>query len=450
MSGKAAGTAPGFRISALVETAALVAALLIADTVFGAGNRFAGLSPSPFWIPVLLASAYYGINEGLIAAAVCSVVALAGNMPEQHLNEDLSAWLLRSTSPAVLWFLAAVVLGEIRSAQRRAHVQVETQLADTRLEAETIAAAYQTMQQLNAHLEERVAAQVQTVRTVYLASRAIERTTKSEVWTGIRPFVLSMLNPGKFSVFLVNGSTLEATQIEGWNPEDPFNRKFASNSFLFQAIVRERQMLSVTDPVHERILRGEGILAGPIVSPETGRVIGMLKIERLDFVDFTPTTVHNFRVVCDWIGNAIAAAEKMEQLEANRHLDRLPGVMPASFFVRQRTVPETLARRTGFNLSVAFIGVELPAHAEPEGRTGAECRFSAVAEEALPPTDLLFDYRHGGWDYVILMPGRAIQDADHAVQKLLSMLSGGLNASGVQARFRHSVQSIHNILALAD
>jgi hypothetical protein len=89
MSGKTLGTAPGFRINALVETAALVAALLIADTVFGAGNRFAGLSPSPFWIPVLLASAYYGLNEGLVAAAICSLVALVGNMPEQHLNEDL-------------------------------------------------------------------------------------------------------------------------------------------------------------------------------------------------------------------------------------------------------------------------------------------------------------------------------------------------------------------------
>jgi hypothetical protein len=71
MSDRQSARRLGIRISALVETAALVAALLVADTVFGAGNRFAGLSPSPFWIPVLLASAYYGINEGLVAAAVC-------------------------------------------------------------------------------------------------------------------------------------------------------------------------------------------------------------------------------------------------------------------------------------------------------------------------------------------------------------------------------------------
>jgi polysaccharide biosynthesis protein PelD len=445
MSGKAVGTALGFRISALVETAALVAALLVADTVFGAGNRFAGLSPSPFWIPVLLASAYYGINEGLVAAAVCSVVALAGNMPEQHLNEDLSAWLLRSTWPAVLWFVAAVVLGEIRSSQRRAHAQVEAQFADTRAEAETIAAAYQTMQHLNAHLEERIAAQVQTVRTVYLASREIERTTKSEVLAGIRPFVLAMLKPGKFSLFLLTGPTLEATQTEGWKPEDSFNRKFSSGSFLLQAIVRERQMLSATDPVHERILRGEGILAGPIVSPETRRVIGMLKIETIAFVDFTPTTVHNFKIACDWISDAFATAEKMEHLEASQHLDHLPGVLPASFFDRQRAVLEALARRIGFNLSVAFIEFELLTHAEAGSQTSAESVFIAAVEEELPPTDLLFDYRRGGWDYAILMPGRTIRDADDAVQKLLGMLAGEL-----KARFRHSVQSIHSVLALVD
>jgi hypothetical protein len=140
----------------------------------------------------------------------------------------------------------------------------------------------------------------------------------------------------------------------------------------------------------------------------------------------------------------------MEQLEARQPFERPSGVMPAGFFDRQRTILEALARRIGFDLSVAFIGSELPVHAEPRDGTSAECPFSATAEEALPPSDLLFDYRRAGWDYAILMPGRTIQDADHAVQKLLSMLAGELNATGIQARFRHSVQSLHSVLALVD
>ena len=103
----------GVRLSALLEIIGFLAVTLVFSLLFDAGNRFLNVSPHPFWIPVLLVSAYYGANEGLAAAILSAAALLTGNLPEQGSSEDLSAWLLRVTAEPVLWFVAAIALGQV-------------------------------------------------------------------------------------------------------------------------------------------------------------------------------------------------------------------------------------------------------------------------------------------------------------------------------------------------
>jgi hypothetical protein len=100
----------GVRLSALLEIIGFLAVTLAFSLILDAGNRFFSVSPHPFWIPVLLASTYYGANEGIAAAILSATALLTGNLPEQGSNEDLSAWLLRVTAEPVIWFVAAIVL----------------------------------------------------------------------------------------------------------------------------------------------------------------------------------------------------------------------------------------------------------------------------------------------------------------------------------------------------
>ena len=48
-----------------------------------------------------------------------------------------------------------------------------------------------------------------------------------------------------------------------------------ADSPLFRAVVIRRQTLVCVEPEHDALLRGEGMLAGPLVSEETGEVVGM-------------------------------------------------------------------------------------------------------------------------------------------------------------------------------
>src|SRR6478609_5035140 len=206
----------GLRVSALVETLAFLAVALLLDAWLGSGDRFAGISPHPFWIIVLLVSTYYGTNEGLATAGLCAIAALAGHISEQGFNEERTAWLLRVTSDPVLWIMAALLLGEITSGHRLRFRALKGTLGNLNQQVTAISNAYAMLSEAKSTLEIRVAAQAQTIQSVYRASRSIERQEINEVLAGIPEMVRVVMAPEKFSLFLLRGSHLSATLSEGW------------------------------------------------------------------------------------------------------------------------------------------------------------------------------------------------------------------------------------------
>lgn len=302
----------GVRSDALLEILAFVAISLVIDRLFGAGHRFIEVTPHPFWIAVLAASAYYGAAEGLAAAAICAAALLLGNLPLQGFNEDFYGWLLRATSQLSQWCVAAVALGAIEQARRRTIAGLRDDLGQTREEARAITEAYDHLNRVKDGLELRVAGQVRTTRSLYQASRAIEQLTVGEVLAGVPALVSAVIGPRKFSLFLCTGTTLQAAISEGWTADERYLRGFDSSAALFDSIVVQRRFLVLAKSAHAPILGDEGMLAGPLVSGETGVVVGMLKIEDLAFRDLHPTNVENFRLLCDWIGTAFAKAQRVQ------------------------------------------------------------------------------------------------------------------------------------------
>ena len=294
----------GLRLAAILEILALLGAMLALDALALGDDRFAGLAPHPFWVVVLLAAAQYGTREALFAALLATLALLAGRLPEQAFGEDLPAWLLRVSLVPVPWFVAAVVLGGIRDGHQRRAEALAQSLAELRRQADAITEAFGQLAATRAELEARVAGQVRTVRATYAAARAIERQDPEAVLVGVASLVREMLNASQFSLFLLNGQRLELAAAEGWGAGDRFGRGFDAASPLFGAVVAERRVLTTVRREDEAVLAGEGILAGPLADGETGRVVGMLKVEAIPFLELNPATVQNFRILCDWIGSA--------------------------------------------------------------------------------------------------------------------------------------------------
>ncbi|MFM7345795.1 MAG: GAF domain-containing protein [Tagaea sp.] len=304
----------GLDRSAVVETVLFFLAALAIDFMFLEFDRYRGLNPHPFWIAVLLVSIQYGTAEGLFAAAAATAAYLADALPEPRVDQDLYAWLLSATLLPLLWFVAAVVAGELTGRMRRERDELRAEIQQARKREDVIASAYRRLDKRRENLEARVAGQLRSVFAIYNAAKGIEKMSTEEVVAGVADLVRTVMSPRRFSLYLLTKGELAFATGDGWDEASTERRAFDGQSALFQAVVGSRRTLVVASAPDDAVLAGEGAIAGPLVNLETGEVIGILKIEEMGFLQLNVTTLENFRLLCEWIGTAFAQARRFESM----------------------------------------------------------------------------------------------------------------------------------------
>ncbi len=427
----------GVRLSAIIEVLLLVGALLLIDQVWTGGRRFAGVTPHPLWIPVLLAAAYYGTREALYASAVCTLALLWGNFPARALDEEGYPWLLRATREPLLWLVGAIVLGEIRDAFRRRTLVMQETLDVARERADGLSLAVDRMARQKEHLETRVADQALTVNAMYNASRAIEREGVGNVLVGVTELVRTALNPKKFSLYLVHGGLLEAAVSEGWADGDRFARVFDASSPLFQAVVSEHRHLAVVNPHDEPLLRDDGILAGPIMNADTREVIGMLKIESMNFLDLHASSVQNFQLLCAWIGAALSQAQRGEQAPAPMSSGHWgERVAPPWMVEPLRELMQGMVLQTGMQASTLQFDLTLSNPTRNAGVLNPMRRVVArtLEKSTLPEQLCCATNERGG--YVVFLPYLGVDKAKPFAARIILRLRQALEDEGIHAMVR--------------
>ncbi len=433
----------GMRCSALLEIALFFALAVLLDRLVYDGNAFWNAAPHPFWLAVLLITVQYGTAEGVFAAMVATVVLLVGGMPEQALDEDLYDYLFSIVYRPLMWFMAAIVLGELLMRHLKERDRLRLALEEAHTNEKTIADAYRRQQQVKADLEVRVAGQMRTVISMYQAVKSLEQLDSGKVLFSIMDMVRAVMNPQKFSVFMLNRDVLEAAVHTGWSGEDNYLRIIGADHPLFREIVARRRLLSVTDEKGERALDQQGVLAGPLINTETGEVMGMLKIEALDFMELGWTNIKNFEVICEWVGTVYGNAKRFHAVRKNCVIDDSGLFLSSSYYVRQIAFLTSLARRHGFAL--AQIDIALQNHDElPEAaRSRVPVVLSKAVKQVLRTTDLAFDRRGNGREFTIILPATPARNARIVEERLLAALAGGGGNGVPEASWVVRIDDLH-------
>jgi hypothetical protein len=220
---------------------------------------------------------------------------------------------------------------------------------------ELISTSYNFVKHRKESLEVQVSGQLLSSIDAYRAAKAVETLDPKSVMQEVERLVKSVLGPQKFSLAILHENKLSTTIIHGWAPGDKFAQEIDSYSPLFQAVVGQRELLVVANEQHEISLDNQGILAGPILDPATDRVIGMLKIEQLDFTSLSLNTVETFRALTDWVGTALVNARNYQSVKAEAIINPERNLLSYNYFKRQSDYMRTLAKRVGFDLSMVVI-----------------------------------------------------------------------------------------------
>jgi polysaccharide biosynthesis protein PelD len=432
----------GLRLSAVIEIVLFFVIMLVMDAMGMDGKRFWGVEPHPYWIIVLLISSQYGTAEGVLAVIVASLALLLGNMPQQQLDQDMYAYLFHVSIHPLLWVVAAVSLGELRNRHIRERdiLRVELELANER--EEKITESYEWVRDHKQKLELRIAGQFRSSIDTYKAAKSIEKLDPQDVLHGVQELVRAILNPEKFSVYLLDKDGLQATIMHGWTAEDNYLRTIDSTSRIYEEIVGRKQVLCAANDEHERVIAGEGVLVGPLLNTESGDIIGMLKIEQMAFSDLNLSTVEAFRSICEWIGMAFVNAGKYQDAKSSSLLNPDHNLLTSNYFTRHTDYISALAKRLDFSVAMVVVRVVDANKLDAAVRASAARKLSQAADAVLRSIDLAFDYQEVVGEYSIVLPATDRKGARIVQEKIEKVLAErGRELSAVVYSF--TVHMIH-------
>ncbi|MFN8057625.1 MAG: GAF domain-containing protein [Vicinamibacterales bacterium] len=414
--------APPSRWSGALEIALFLGLALAVDAVWGQGDRFWTVEPHPFWVIVLLMATQYGTRDALMAAAASSAALLVFNVPAHQIDQDVHAYTVTVLLRPLLWTLAALVLGELRMSHRRTFAALVERVTSSERQVDVLSRTHQELTSIKERLETRLAGQMRTAVSVYQAAKTLESLDPRKVLEGAAELVRIGLNARAYSVFLLEGSELRLASAAGWREGARFPDRYAESSALFQAVVGRQRFVSVAQVDGEQTLAGEGLVAGPLVHPRTGALIGMLKVEELAFLDLNLSSLHTFQALCEWVSLAYANAREHE---ATRVLDDETSLYASGFLDRQAAYLAHIARRFGFDLSMLLLRVEVDGLTD-DLRAKVPSALADVAREVLRKTDLAFDYRQSDHQFAVLLPGAPAENVLVVADKLAAGLSARL------------------------
>lgn len=432
----------GIRPIAVAEALGMLIILTLLDVLVFDGNRFWDVNPHPFWIPVLLIAVQYGTNEALVAALLATLLYLVGNIPAPAEGVDHYDHLYNVAINPILWFLSAFALGELRIRHVRERNRLITEIEDSQQREDLIADSYKFVKNRKEALEVQVSGQLASSIDAYRAAKAVETLDPKSVMQGVERLVQSVLGPQKFSLYIFHDNKLTATILHGWAPADNYAQEIDSYSPLYQQVVGQQDTLVIANEQHETALDGQGIMAGPIVDPDTKRVVGMLKIEQMDFISLSLNTVETFRALCEWIGTALINARNYQTVKSEAIVNPERNLLTFNYFKRQSDYMSKLAKRIGFDLSMLVIKIN-DAKAMPDtDRVTVARQIGESVKAVLRSVDLAFDYQTDGEEYSILLPATSQAGASIVRDKIAKELEKGLRGKR-DVTFNYIVSALH-------
>ncbi len=278
------------------------------------------IQPHPFWLPILLLSLQYGTVSGLLAAGIAIALNAILGWPEQEVGENHFAYLLRIWAQPVLWIGAALVLGQFRLRQIEQKQRLTQQLAELMTQRNAISNHSTHLRDRCEKLERALAQRLEPGnRDLLVALGQLGSHDPAASATAFGRAASLAFGPCQASMYARDMTGLHLVEKHGWPVGTTRRIAFRPDEPLFKAVVQEGRPLSVLNPGDEAELGADGLVAVPILSGDSARVIGLLKLEAIAPAALDAATPARLSAI---------AAHAAIQLEQRTNVGHAPRTIP--------------------------------------------------------------------------------------------------------------------------
>lgn len=191
------------------ETIGLLGLIWLWQRGFAIAPIEQGSMPHPYWVPVLLMSAQYGIMGGLFASLAATAVVFADGLPAQSAAEDFYDHAAHVATQPFAWFAAALVLGGLRTLHRHHQAALQERLDHTTKLAGTLAKGLEQAVDQLCRLERRIVMDGATVGALLGSLAKLELTDRPALLRSTLEAIQYGVGATSFAIYLRGPGGLE-------------------------------------------------------------------------------------------------------------------------------------------------------------------------------------------------------------------------------------------------
>lgn len=295
------------------ELAVMIGLLLAIDRIWGGQDGFAHLPVNPYWLPVLVMAVVYGSWAGLAAAGLATIAWLATN--DIHpASADYFDTMFALSLPPLLWYTAAVVLGEVTDSRKRTIARLQSGQNVGKRNMDRLIDAFHALSQNNRVLQLRITTEERTVSEALTIAARLPHATGVERQSVLRAMVTVACRTGDFTCYRLQSGRAWPVLFG-----DDCNRGRKPLSAELLAVLRERRtIIHAANPVDRPLLLDIGVIALPLPAGEDGRLEGVLVLHHLPFASLGPHLNAELTALAGWLAGFVADTSLLGDLTVVR------------------------------------------------------------------------------------------------------------------------------------
>lgn len=378
--------------------------------------------PHPFWLIILLIATHYGFKGALWTAFLSSATLLAFHKMTQPYESIVDMIGVQRLTTPVLFMVVGVIVGEIRELHKRRFLEVNVELADLKRDFVSLSDRFNDLDKVKQELDTRIILQEHGLTTLYWAAEGLRSLDEENIYPAILRLAKDLISAESCSIYLLEGNILrQVACLDGDGICRRTDVRVPPDEGIMGRAISTAETVSINTLMASEEFEGYSdsdiLVSAPMINSRN-QILGLLNIQKIPFLKFTPQAVRLTAILADWGAVAVENARIFQETKDKNISDDVTGIFTYEYFKTRLDEEFARARRYHLPLSILVIHVVEFQLFTDKVKKDVLLVLSNVFRTKMRKTDLLFHSSNPDTFY-LLLPNTGLKGANDVREKKL-------------------------------
>ncbi len=347
-----------FRWTSTVEALIFVALFLGFSRIASPEDPgYLSLQPHPLWVVVLLISIRYRMREAMVGALIAAAAYtwFVVNPREGEYRFSTLALFADFHDPLLFLVVGGLISGYTQHLLERTQA-LRGQLARRQEEVDALREQNRVTGQALRHLEMRIAGETTNIVDLLAELSRSKGIGVDAIKRGLLDVLKRYINAQQVTYYDVDQDILRQRHAL---PGGSVPEVAVSDDFILAEAFDSRGVSHVGQFAGAKDLQGyRGSLIAGCLRGANREPLGVVSVDRIAFVDYTPYTVKMFTTIVEWWGKVLEEALRLEEMRERSAYDDELGLFNYPYFANRLKQEFERTRRFSLPLSFALLRLD--------------------------------------------------------------------------------------------